>query len=70
MPNGTKYTKLVKMYTKWYKSGSKCIPNGQKYTIPRPSKVYINVDFGLKIYHLATLSERVRCHMADDRSVT
>jgi hypothetical protein len=26
------------------------------FSIPRPSKIYPNWDFGLKIYHLATLS--------------
>jgi hypothetical protein len=38
------------------------IPNGYKiyqhFPFPRPSKIYPNWDFGLEIYHLATLVHR------------
>jgi hypothetical protein len=58
-----------------YKSDTK-LPNGHKiyqicilqmtieytnfFLLPRPSKIFPNVDFGLKTYHLATLLSRIK----------
>jgi hypothetical protein len=39
---------MAEIYSKW----SENIPT---FSIPRPSKIYPNWDFGLKIYDLATL---------------
>jgi hypothetical protein len=47
----TKWLQIIPFGSKIYKMAIK-IPTS---SIARPSKIYPNGDFGLKIYHLATL---------------
>jgi hypothetical protein len=51
---------MVVKYTKWPYN----IPTS---SIARPSKIYPNWDFDLKIYHLATLTERTDYFVSDMR---
>jgi hypothetical protein len=53
LPKGHKMHEIAVIYFKW----SQSIPN---FSIPRPSKIYPNWDFGFKKFHLATLLRRQR----------
>jgi hypothetical protein len=52
LPNGHNMYQMAVIYSKW--------PNNTTtFAIPRPSQIYPIWDFGLKIYHLATLVQTV-----------
>jgi hypothetical protein len=74
IPNGHKIYQMATKYTKWPQH----IPNGSKmlkmatgsptFPVPRPSKMYPNRDFGMKIYRLATLFSKRRQPLTATRS--
>jgi hypothetical protein len=51
VPNEHEIYQSAIKYTRWPEN----IPNIPAFSIARPSKIYPNWDFGLKINHLATL---------------